>query len=123
MRASSHGRSLSRREFLSSSVAAAGALGLTLAMRRDTSAAEPNSNPFAYDISRFAKTDPKLVLYEQVRVFSCPHGEARGLAAGPDRRLYVANGNYVSVLDYEGGLSSEIALNEPARAVASSPDG
>ena len=35
----------------------------------------PPANPFAYDVSRFSKTDANLLQFERVRQFMPPHPE------------------------------------------------
>jgi hypothetical protein len=76
------------------------------------------TNPFAYDISRLARTDPKLVRYHEIGRISSLREDPRRLVFGPGDRLYVAAGNYVSVLDRKGEIISEIALSGPARCLA-----
>ncbi len=97
---------------LAASAQAAGAVG-----------AEKQLNPFAYDVERFRKTDPKLIQYKQVGRFACPHPEPRRIALGPEERLYVAARKGVDVLDHAGARLDDISLPEPARCVAVGPDG
>jgi len=80
-------------------------------------------NPFAYDVGQFRKTDPKLVHYEQVGLFPSPYPEPHRIAAGPEGRLYIAAGGYVTVVDHDGARLNEIALPGPARCVAVGGDG
>ncbi len=84
---------------------------------------EGTVNPFAYDVSRFQKTDPKLVNYEQVTRWPIPHKEARRLAIGPDDQLYVCAGNYINCLSRSGQRGLELALLGPACCVAVARDG
>lgn len=81
------------------------------------------SNPFAYDVSRLEKTDPKLLSHEEVKRWRAPHAEARRIALAPDGQLLVASGNYVTAFTAEGEPRLEIALAEPARAMAVAGDG
>ena len=85
------------------------------------SASDPN--PFAYDVERLRKTDPKLIHYEQAGHFPSPTPDARRIAIGPDDRVYIAAGNSVNVLDREGARIIEIALGTAARCVAVASDG
>ncbi len=118
---------LTRRHFLQTSLFAAGAAGvggaLMLTQRHGQAADPKQTNPFAYDLSQFSRTDPKLIHYEEAKRFRCPRGDTRRLAFGPDERLYVAAGNYVSILDTSGKPVGERALTGPARAVAVAGDG
>ena len=107
---------MNRRTFIARSAQAAGAILAGRALGAD-------SNPFAYDVAKFARTDPKLIHYREVRRFRCPRPEPRRFTIGPDDRLYVAAGKSVSILTNEGQPVSEIALDTAARAVAVAKDG
>ncbi len=80
-------------------------------------------NPFAYDVERLRKTDPKLIKYEQVGHFPCPNPLPRRITVGPDDHLYIAADNAVSVLDREGTRIKDIDLGTAARCVAVAGDG
>ena len=120
---------ISRRQFIKASARDAGILALggaafaAAARPALAASAGKDANPFAYDIGRLRTTDPKLIHYEQVGHFKSPYPEPRRIAAGPDEHLYIAAGNYVSVLDRDGARVSEIALPGPARCVAVAGDG
>src|SRR5205085_197502 len=105
-----------RREFLQQGALATGWVGVALGSR-STKAATQKANPFAYDVTQLAKTDPKLVHFEQVARFTSPHEEPRRIALGPDDRLYIANGNYISVLDRQGVPITDIALGSAPRCL------
>lgn len=111
-----------RREFL-----AAGLRGVTmlatLTSLRSQGAQKETANPFAYDVSRFSKTDPKLISYEEIKRWKSPSAGARRLAIGPDDTLYICAGNYVTAMDREGGRGLEIALTGPACCAAAAKDG
>jgi hypothetical protein len=120
---------ITRRQFIKASAQDAGllALGTVAFAASGTSARAANSgtqaNPFAYDVSRLRKTDPKLIQYEQVGQFRSPYPEPHRIAAGPEDRFYIAAGNYVTIVDREGVRLSELALPGPARCVAVANDG
>ncbi len=84
---------------------------------------ETPGNPFAYDVGQFAKTDPKLIHYEQVGRFKSPGAEPRRIAIGPEDRLYLAAKDGVSVLGSDGGVLETISLSGPARCVSVAVDG
>jgi len=111
-----------RREFFGVVTKTAAILGLAGAARASTEGAG-TANPFAYDVSRFQKTDPKLIAYEEVTRWAAPHKEARRLAIGPDDQLYVCAGNYISRLSRSGQTGLELALAGPACCVAAAADG
>lgn len=112
-----------RREFLADSLRGA-ALLATLATGRSPAADKPGTaNPFAYDVSRYAKTDPKLIAYAEVGRWKCPQPEPRRIAVGPENMLYVCAGNYITAMKPDGQRGLEIALPEAARCVAVAKDG
>ena len=122
-------RTISRRHFLKETAGGAGILAVgsgafaaSVGLARGASAGK-DPNPFAYDVERLRKTDAKLIHYEQVGRFSCPHPTPRRVAIGPEDRVYIAADNYVSVLDRDGARTSEIALGAAARCVAVAGDG
>jgi len=115
-------KDISRRRFLRQGVGGAAvvtAFGLPPATGF---AAGTRGNPFALDLDRYQTVDPKLVHYERVGRFRCPQPEARRLAFGPDGRLYVAAGKYVTLLDREGVRAGDIACPAAPRAVAAADD-
>lgn len=122
-------RSISRRRFIQQSAQGAGvlAVGSAAVMAATESArgasAGKEANPFAYDVERLRKTDPKLVHYEQAGRLTCPYPDPHRLAIGPGDHVYLAAGNYISVLDAQGARLNEIALAGEARCVAVTGDG
>ena len=74
---------ITRRDFLKETAGGAGILAVgsgsfaaSIGLGRAASAGK-DANPFAYDVGRLSKTDPKLIHYEQVGLFPQP---ARRLA-------------------------------------------
>jgi len=122
---------LTRRGFLRQAAyagAVAAAAGTTvLATRRfsrqRTVATALEKNPFGYHVPSDGKTDPRLLAYQQIKRFTVPRSDARRLTCGPDDQLYVAAGNYVTVLDSTGATLNEIALSSATRCVAVANDG
>lgn len=112
----------SRREFFNQSAATLAILS-AIATQRGQGAQKGSANPFAYDISRLQKTDPKLIAYDETARWKAPHPEARRLAIGHDDALYVCSGNYVTAMNKAGDQGAEIALAEPPRCVAVARDG
>ncbi|RME96068.1 MAG: hypothetical protein D6766_01640, partial [Verrucomicrobia bacterium] len=111
---------VNRRTFLRG--AASGAAALALARIRAAQAA--GQNPFAYDVSAFEKTDPKLLKYREARRLTVPREGARRLTRLPSGRLLVAAGRSFCELDpADGALVQEIAVEGPARCSAAAPDG
>ena len=111
----------SRRAFFGQSAGALAALS-AIASQRTQGAEKTTSNPFAYDISRLQKTDPKLIAYEETARWKAPHPEARRMAIAHDDTLYICSGNYVTAMNKSGERGPEIALAEPPRCVAVAKD-
>jgi hypothetical protein len=125
-------RSVSRRKFLKRGLqgAVVVATGGTIAavttrqaFRKPASATAPKANPFAYRVDHLSHTDSQLIHYEQVASFRSPRAEPRHIAVAPDGALYLAAGNYVTVLEAEGAVRFDIALPAPARCLAIAADG
>jgi sugar lactone lactonase YvrE len=110
-----------RREFFGVVTKTAAILGLAGAAR--AGAEVGTANPFAYDISRFQKTDPKLISHSETARWPVPRKESRRLAVGPDGRLYVCAGNYITRMGRDGRSGLELALDGPACCVAVAGDG
>ena len=106
-----------RREFLADGLRGA-ALFVALASGRGQAAEKASTaNPFAYDVSRLSKTDPKLIAYEEVARWKSPHAEAKRITAGPGDTLYVCAGRYVTAMSRDGvrGLGDRPARCRPMR--------
>lgn len=120
---------ITRRHFIRQSARRAGLLALggaslgASAKLARAAAAQKDANPFAYDLERVSKTDPRLVHYEEAARFACPQPEPRRIAIGPEDRLYIAGRDGLSILDRAGAPLEKIALPAPARCVAVATDG
>lgn len=113
---------LPRRYFLGrSGLALLGGVAFTTS--RVMVAGDSKPNPFAYDISRFTKTDPRLIGYETVRLFTAEVSEPNRIAVDRNRRIYVAAAKGVSVYDETGGSVLNVVLPKPARCVAIGAEG
>lgn len=111
-----------RREFFGRVTRAATVAGL--AASTDAKAVkDEDGNSFAYDLSRFQKTDPKLVSHQEIARWPLPHQEARRLAIGLENQLLVCAGNYINALTPAGGQKFELTLNGPACCAAQAGDG
>lgn len=112
----------SRREFFGQTAGVMAVLG-TIASQRAQGAEKKSTNPFAYDVSRLQKTDPKLIAYEEKSRWKAPRAEAKRIAIGVDDTLYVCSGNYLTALAGSGEQRLEIASSEPTRCCAVAKDG
>jgi hypothetical protein len=120
---------ITRRHFLKETAGGAGILAVgggsfaaSVGLARGASVGK-DPNPFAYDVERLRKTDPKLIHYEQAGHFAGLNPDPRRIVIGPEDRVYIAAGNSVSVLDREGKRLNDIGLGTAARCVAVAGDG
>ncbi len=81
------------------------------------------ANPFAYDLSRFQRTDPKLLSFVEAARWSCPHEDSRRLAVAHDGQIYICAGQHINSVTRAGESQLELALPGPASCVAVSEDG
>ncbi len=122
-------RDITRRWFLKGTARGVGILavssGSIAASVPLARAASPgkDANPFALDVERLRKTDPKLIHYEQVGRFPNPNPNPRRIAIGSDDRVYITAGNSVCVLGRDGARSNVIACSAVVRSVAVGADG
>jgi hypothetical protein len=79
-------------------------------------------NPFAYDVSRFATTDPALIAWEEVGRQVCPGKGARRMAFGPGDVLHIAAGEQIVRLGAKGGVGN-IEVGATVYGVAVAGDG
>lgn len=114
------GPGYSRRRFMERMAQGTVLAGAAAISRHPLRAAE--KNPFAYDVSRFAATDPALVAWEEVGRQVCPGKGARRMAFGPGHGLHVAAGNQILRLGPRGA-SSPIEVGAPVNCVAVAADG
>lgn len=112
--------SFSRRQFVRKVAEGAMWAGAAAAAWREMNAAE--TNPFAYDVKRFSRTDPALLGWEETGRRTCPVKEARRLAFGPDDAVYIAAGTQV-VRWSDAGDRPNLELGAPVRGVGVAADG
>jgi hypothetical protein len=112
---------ISRREFAAQVARGILALGAVAVAGRKLFAAE--QNPFAYELGDLGKTDPKLIGYREIRRIPALKTTSRRIETGPEEMLFVASGNSVVSMNFEGVRGLEIALNAPVRSVTVAKDG
>lgn len=113
---------INRRNFLERSVWGAGLVALGGSSSFGAQAGS-QPNPFAFDLGKVSKTDPKLVRYEEIRRFASLTPEPRRITTGADGNLYVAGGQQVTVLSPDGQHLKDFTLGGPVGCVAAAPDG
>lgn len=115
-------RLFNRREFVARSAGALAFLS-AIAAQRSSAGEKGTPNPFAYDLTRLQKTDPKLIAYEEIARWKSPHPEAKRIGIGPDDMLFICADNYVTAFSRDGVRGLEITLTAPPRCVAVAKDG
>ncbi len=88
----------------------------------EASIVDAGHRSFEYSTAHLESIDPALIRFAEQSVFQCPRKDPKCIALGPDDRLRVAAGKYVSLLNSTGAVESEIALSEPARSLAVGSD-
>lgn len=111
---------ISRRRFLAQTALGAGLAGTLTSFGARGADSQPN--PFAYDVGKYAKTDPRLIGYQESGKFPAGDPEPRRIAFGAGQRLYIAGKNGVAVLGTDGTKLSELPAAN-ARCVTTAPDG
>jgi len=129
-------KSITRREFISSGIKAAGLVGLGSAIgfsvsRFPTNTTNKKPNSFknvseydlTYDVSNFYEVDASLIQYKQAGKIKPKSQTIRGIAVGPDDRIYVAADKTVQVYGRDTARLSEIKLNGSPRCLTVTDDG
>lgn len=76
-----------------------------------------------YQDSDLAKTDPKLVTWQELKQITLATQKPRALAVGPDGRLYVANKGNVGVFSVpDGGQKAAFGVKGDPTCLAVGPD-
>lgn len=85
-------------------------------------AGEGLGKEFAYDVSKFRKTDPKLLRYDAAGTFASGFKELRGLAVGPNDRIYAVGDQAIRCFAPEGALLNQFSLGALVRCLAVGAD-
>ncbi|MFO1499748.1 MAG: hypothetical protein U1G07_15370 [Verrucomicrobiota bacterium] len=111
---------LTRRQFVRQSVISGGLITLSSSLALGDSSprsGKTDENPFQYDLSRFQKTPPELLHYEEVGRISSPHPEPARITVGPDDRIYLAASQYVTVFGRNRAVELDLALRNRASCI------
>ncbi len=105
-------------------VALAGLAGLAAVLFWDTTGRGGSGlgPDFDYDVESLTRVDPGMIGYREAAVFDTGLETCRGLAVGPDDRIYVAGNDYIRVFGADGGSLGSMAAAQP-RCLAVDADG
>jgi hypothetical protein len=78
---------------------------------------------FTYDVSRFQKSDPALVRYEEVLRFPVGLERARNIAAAPDGSIFVVGTGGIRKFSPKGEPVLTIPTDDPVYSIALRPNG
>jgi len=105
-----------------------GVLGFLLAKRKPVLVPIPGdtrrltTEDLEEDIDAYRRVDPKLIISKEDARLNPGLKELRGLAVGPDDRVYVAGDKSYAVLGRDGKVESKIDLSKPPSCIAVGPD-
>ena len=114
-----HAKKWSRRVFVGTALAGAGAAVGVLIRRAQNpgkskrAAGTKPDEDFAYDLSEFEKTDPKHLLYQAAGAFDTGFERVKRLTTAPGGLVLVAGDRSVKIFAGSGALRSEIKLDHP----------
>ena len=80
---------------------------------------------FRYDLAKFRKVDPKLIICKEVTRdrIKTPLAEPRGIAVGPDGTTYIVGDQDLLILTPRTGSMVQTSLSASPRCLAVGPDG
>jgi hypothetical protein len=101
-------------------VVAAVVVAAVVVLRRDMSGQNGSglSDAFDYNLADLKKIDPSLILYHQIAEIPLSLKEPRGIAVGPDDKIYVAGDKLLAVFLPGGAKQAEFALTGEPRGLA-----
>jgi hypothetical protein len=105
-----------------------GVLGYLLAKRKPVLVPIHNSSPrlttedLEEDIEAYRRVDPKLIISKEEGRLKTGLQELKGLAVGPDDRVYVVGDKNYVVLGMDGKTESRVDLGQSPTCIAVGPD-
>jgi hypothetical protein len=80
--------------------------------------AKTEPQPFDYSLDAYWKVDPKLVHYRQVMKIPLAMQDSRGVAVGPDDRIFVAGDKMIQIFSPDGKKLRQFELTAEPRCLA-----
>ncbi|HKJ41335.1 MAG TPA: hypothetical protein VKA27_04540 [Sunxiuqinia sp.] len=74
-------------------------------------------NPYAFDVSQYAKVDPSEIIYEEVKAMNLPVSEPRGIAWSGGVIYVIADSGLIKLND-KGQMLDQIQLEDSPTAIA-----
>ena len=78
---------------------------------------------YTYDVSKFLKTDPALIQYDEAAKIATGLEDLRAVAIGPEDRVLAAGDKAVRIFSKTGEQTGEVKLAEQPRCVAAAANG
>ncbi len=96
------------------------AVGVWVVLRNDPTGEKGSGLPaeFDYSLEKYQKIDPGLIKYRQTAEIALSMKELRGVAVGPDDKIYVAGDRSLAVLTPQGETVKSIKLEGEPHCVA-----
>lgn len=122
-------KKVSRRVFVGAALVGTGAAAGALLRRSQESAVPPagsatiDASEFAYDVSEFARTDPKLLLYQPAGTFPTGMERVKRLTVDSTGRIWVAGDRMVGQFSPTGEAGRQLKLERPPHALWAGRDG
>jgi hypothetical protein len=96
------------------------AVGIWVVVKNDPSGDRGNGLPpaFDYSLEQYQKIDPALIKYRQSAEIALEIKEPRGVAVGPDDRIYVVGDKELTVFNSQGKSVRNVALDGEPHCIA-----
>jgi hypothetical protein len=105
---------------------ACGGLGYMIAKRKPVYASGQIDRPKAAEVAdvidQFLKVDPKLIIAKEAARFATGFKELRGVAVGPEDRIYAVGDKAMVILGSDGKQLKKVDLDKPPTCLAVGPD-
>jgi hypothetical protein len=105
---------------------ACGGLGYMISKRKpvynQVSTDRPKAAEIEDDIKKFLQVDPKLIIAKETNRFATGLKELRGVAVGPDDRVYAVGDKALVILGSDGTQVKRVEMEKAPTCLAVAPD-